>query len=364
MKVLGNSLFVAASAAIVFSAQGAGTPTPADPRPIEVLIDAACGVARADLYRGFPGEGLVVIEALLPLGTRPDATPLDRARLAIARGELEHYRASLAGTSQEKAEQLLRAALAAAEASRNDPAIAEAADLLGLALYSEAFGNGDFAAPVEPLERALAIRRCINDRRGIAETLFHLGLVHQNRAGAAATDRSRALELYREALPIAREGGFEVEQSYLERHIAAEDELRGDLDAALAGFSRSASLRRKTKYQIYLAPALLALGDVHAARGETKEAGSSYREALAVAREARAVRFIVRSHLALARLAEKAGDRDTAVAEAKSALEAARAGGYGDGIKDAEAFIEELVRRPGAVGRRRRRSSTTSSRRS
>jgi tetratricopeptide (TPR) repeat protein len=345
MRVFGSSLVVTASAAIILSAEAGSLPPPADRKPIQVLVEAACVVAKADLYRGFPGEGLEVIEAILPLGARSDATLLDRTRLAIARGELEHYRASLAGASEEKAIQLLRAALATAEASRHEPAIADAADLLGLVLYSEAFETGDFVAPVEHLERALAIRRRVADRRGIAETLFHIGLVHQNRSGATAADRNRALDLYREALPIARDGGFEVEESYLERHIAAEEELRGDLDAALAGFSRSASLRRKAKYQIYLAPAFLALGEVHLARGEKKEADSSYREALAAATETRAARFVVQSHLALARLADKDGDRKTASAEANSALEAARASGYGDGIKDAAALVEELARR-------------------
>jgi tetratricopeptide (TPR) repeat protein len=351
MRILGSSLVVVASAVIVLSAEGGSLTPQADRGPIQTLVEAACAVAKADLYRGFPGEGLEVIEAVLPLGARPDATPLDRARLAIARGELEHYRSSLVGASDTRAIELLRAALVAAEASRHEPAIADAADLLGLVLYSEAFDTGNFAAAIEPLERGLSIRRRIDDRRGIAESLFHLGLVHQNRAQATEADRKRAMELYLQALPIARDGGFEVEQSYLERHIAAEEELRGNLDAALAGFSRSASLRRKAKYQIYLAPALLALGDIHAARGEKKDAGSSYREALAAAKETRAARFIVGSHLALARLADKEGDRETATAEAKAALEAARAGGYASGASDAEVLIEELERRSGSSSR-------------
>jgi tetratricopeptide (TPR) repeat protein len=347
MRILWRTLVVAVSAAIVLSAEGGSLAPQADRGLVQTLVEAACAVAKADLYRGFPGDGLEVIEAILPLGARPDATPLDRARLAIARGELEHYRSSLVGASDAKAIELLRAALAAAEASRHEPAIADAADLIGLVLYSEAFDTGNFDVAVEPLERGLAIRRRIDDRRGIAESLFHLGLVHQNRAKATEADRKRAMELYLQALPIAREGGFEVEQSYLERHIAAEEELRGNLDAALGGFERSVSLRQEAKYRIYLAPALLALGDVHAARGETKEAGSSYREALAAAKETRAARFIVGSHLALARLADKEGDRETATAEAKSALEAARAGGSASGASDAEALIEELERRSG-----------------
>ena len=343
-------LSVAALSVAVAVAVGEGDRPHPDPLdPIHAFIEAACRLGRADLYRGFPGQGLEVIEAVLPLGTRSDVSPIDRAHLAIARGELEHYRASLAGTGQEGAIELLRTALAAAEASSDPSATADAADLLGLALYSQAFENGAFDAPLPHLDRALAIRRRIDDRRGIAETLFHLGLVHQNRSSATAADRKRAQELYREALPIARDGAFEVEQSYLERHIAAEEEIRGNLDAAQAGFARSLALRRQAKYTIYLAPALLALGSIHASKGERAEAGASYREALATAREIGAIRFVVRSHLALAELAEKQGDRETASAEARSALEAARAAGYGDGAKEAIAVVERLASPPPAT---------------
>ena len=303
------------------------------------LVGAACDVAAADLSRGFPGEGLALVEALLPVVALADASSLDRVRLETLRGELEHYRSSLAGASEERAIELLRAALARAETTGHEPSIARAADLLGLAVYAEAFQNGDFAAALPHLERALALRRRLGDPRGVAESLFHVGLVHQNRTGATGADRKRALELYREALSIARDGGFKVEESYLARHIAAEDQERGDLDAALAGFSRSLALRREAGYRVYLSPALLALGSVHLARGAAREAEESYREALAVAREIHAVRYEVSALLALGRLAQRGGDGERAAGHAKAALETARRGGWEDGVREAEALL-------------------------
>ena len=224
------------------------------------LVGAACDVAAADLSRGFPGEGLALVEALLPVVARPDASSLDRVRLETLRGELEHYRSSLAGASEERAIELLRAALARAETTGHEPS-------------------------------------------------------------------------------IARDGGFKVEESYLARHIAAEDQERGDLDAALAGFSRSLALRREAGYRVYLSPALLALGSVHLARGAAREAEESYREALAVAREIHAVRYEVSALLALGRLAQRGGDGERAAGHAKAALETARRGGWEDGVREAEALL-------------------------
>lgn len=307
------------------------------------LADATCELATSDLARGRPGDGLRAVEAVLPLLDRPDATRADRARLATERGRLEHYRASLAGAAQDTAVARLRDALAAAEASGDERLVADAADLLGLALYSLAFDSGDFAAPLAHLDRALGIRRRLDDRRGVAETLFHLGLVHQNRTGATASDRDRALAIYGEALPIARDNGCAVEQSYLERHIAAELVERGDLDGALAGFERSLELREQAGYAIYVPPALLALGDVHRARGDSATALRYYREALAGAQSIAATRFIVNAHLAIAEVEAASGRREEAAARCRQALAAARDGGWTSGAARAEARLAELA---------------------
>jgi tetratricopeptide (TPR) repeat protein len=343
MRLVKALLFIIVLNLVAFPASAAGDgPGSNISEQLHILIQSACRIADADLYRGFPHEGLKVIEAILPLGRRSEVRAVDRASLAIKNGELEHYRASLAGTGQSQAVKLLRAALAAAESGSDESTIATAADLLGLVLYAQAFENGDFDAPVPYLDRALEIRRRIKDRRGIAETLFHLGLISQNRRNATENDRRRAQQFYLEALPIAREGGFKIEQSYLERHIAAEEEIKGNLDAALAGFEHSLALRQQAGYVIYLAPALLALGDVHEARGEKEKSVARYQEALDTARKIGSARYLVQSHLGLAALAEKDGSRETATANGRSALEAARAAGYSDGVKEAKALLDRI----------------------
>lgn len=231
----------------------------------------------------------------------------DRAALALARAELGYYRGWIAAPVEEAAIAELRSARAAAEGAGDEALVAEARDLLALALFVKNFRASDHAEARDLLESALAIRRRLDDRRGVAETLFHLGLTYEHPQDPTPADTTRAGELYREALAVAVAGGFDYEASYAERHLAGQADDAGDLAAAIAGFERSLELRRRAGATIVVPPALTALADVLVKAGDPTRARELYEEALRIAREIGASRFAADPEAALAELGAATG---------------------------------------------------------
>jgi tetratricopeptide (TPR) repeat protein len=209
---------------------------------------------------------------------------LQRARCAFSRGRL-------AGDPADAAVQDLRAILQAAEPLQDGPLIADIRDQLGLAIYTRDFRKTSLVEPRRLFEQALEARRAFADRRGVAESLFHVGLTWENKQDASAEELRRARASHEEALAIAEAGGFDIEASYAVRHLSGHKQDAGDLDGALAGFERSLALRTRAGYHIYLAPALLTVGDVWKAKGDALKARGFYERALAEANRLKAPSF-------------------------------------------------------------------------
>lgn len=236
------------------------------------------------------------------LGDGP-TTAAELAALELSRVEIAYYRGFVVAPPAEATIDALRAALRSAEAAGDAALTAEARDRLALGLFARDFRAGDHAEARSLLERALATRRELGDGRGVAETLFHLGLTWEHPKDPTPADAARAVERYQEALAVATAGGFGYEASYAERHLAGQADDAGDVAAARAGFERSLALRREAGATLVLAPALTALADVLVKQGERERARELYEEALRVAREIDAPRFATEPEEALRRLA-------------------------------------------------------------
>jgi tetratricopeptide (TPR) repeat protein len=299
-----NVLWIRSSALLALAlAVGSGSAS-AEPRPTSTSRDvvAAVELARAEWLRGrfaAAERPLDEIEASIPESVGSGA---DRARLTLARAELAYYRAWVVAPVGDATIAELRAALATAEAAADEALVAEARDLLALALFGTGFRASDHSESRVLLEAALATRRRLGDRRGVAESLFHLGLTYEHPKDPSPADTARAGELYRESLAVATAGGFDYEASYPERHLAGQADDAGDLAAAIAGFERSLDLRRRAGATIVVPPALTALADALAKSGETRRARALYEEAIRVAREIGASRFAEEPAAALAKL--------------------------------------------------------------
>jgi tetratricopeptide (TPR) repeat protein len=266
---------------------------------VQALVDQAESLRRT----GRLEEALRAVDAGTPAAAKA-ASETDRLRLRLARARVTYYRSSLAGTAHDAVIAELRD-IAAAAPLADAALLADARDQLGLAIYGRDFRATDQAEARALFEPALAARRAANDRRAIAESLFHVALTWENKKDPTDADKARARALHEEALAIAEAGGFDVEASYAVRHLAGHKQDAGDLDGALAGFERSLALREKAGYAIYFAPSLIAVGDVWKDKGDAKKAREYFERARAEADRIGAARFRTMADEAIAGLQKR-----------------------------------------------------------
>jgi tetratricopeptide (TPR) repeat protein len=276
----------AASILLAVLAVAAFVPAAMADARVDSILEMSETVRRA----GRPADALRILDLAEPL-IRATASPVERARLRLQRATCAQSLSRLAVDAVDRSVEELRAILGAAESLRDARLVADVRDQLGLAIYTRNFRQSDLADARQLFEQALQARRSFDDRRGIAESLFHIGLTWENKKDPSAEELRRARESHSEALKIAAAGGFDIEASYAVRHLAGHQQDAGDLDGALKGFERSLDLRLRAGYHIYLAPALLTVGDVWKAKGNPAKAREYYDRALAEAQRLGATRF-------------------------------------------------------------------------
>src|SRR5688500_7903318 len=189
-------------AAVLFAAPVFAAETQPRIEGVSALLGAAEAVRRA----GRPDDATKIIDLAEPLLTA-DLTPAQRVRMRLQRARCAFSSARLAGAPADAAVQELRAILQAAEPLQDAPLIAEVRDQLGLAIYSRDFRQNNLVEPRRLFEQALEARRALADRRGMAESLFHVGLTWENKKDPAAEELRRARASHEEALKVAEAGG-------------------------------------------------------------------------------------------------------------------------------------------------------------
>ncbi|NUT34511.1 MAG: tetratricopeptide repeat protein [Hamadaea sp.] len=171
------------------------------------------------------------------------------------------------------AEALLRAALDRAVREGDRRCEAAALDRLGMLTHFRALHRGtrseDAPAELALFEQALAIRREIGDRAGIAQSLFGLGLVHQ----VLLRDWETAMPLFRQALAAADGVADDITLSEIHRHIGSfHAVVENDLDVARRHFQLSADLRERHGDPRWIQGGTLALGQTEVLAGRRAEA--------------------------------------------------------------------------------------------
>lgn len=181
-------------------------------------------------------------------------------------------------------EELLVEALRLAEAEGARANEATALDQLGQLQHlrtierpREEWPGIDHGPEREHFERALAIRRELGDGRGVAESLLHMGWVHQVLLGDGAT----AMPLFRQALALAEPDGDPHVLSELHRHIGFHIALdEGQPEAALPHFRTSLELWRLGGEPARVINGLVALARCESMVGQHDAALAHSQEAL------------------------------------------------------------------------------------
>ena len=161
----------------------------------------------------------------------------------------------------------------------SDPALLGAIwDAKGLSLHTAFLETDHSTEPADELayfERGLALRQQAADQRGIAESLFHVGLVY----GVIRRDHQRALTYFRDSYELAQAVGDVVMASYAIRHIAFAQHADNDLPAARASLEESLRLREAAGFVPGVAMAWLILAYADADLGQRAAALEHLRRA-------------------------------------------------------------------------------------
>ena len=178
-------------------------------------------------------------------------------------------------------EEALNRALAHADLV-NDPSLLGAVwDAKGFSLH-ETYINGDRRSEpeheMEFFEHGLVLRQQISEPGKVAESLFHIGLVH----GVVRRDHTRALPYFERAYRLAQDSEDRVIASYAIRHIAFAHYSAGDIAKARIELEESLRLREIAGFEPGVAMALVALASAEAELGDKTKAVANLRRARSI----------------------------------------------------------------------------------
>lgn len=140
--------------------------------------------------------------------------------------------------------------------------------------------QGEYSQALDVLQQALTIRRELNDRPGTAETLNLIGFVYQRQR-----DFPKALNLHQEALEIARAAGDRPNEGESLHNIAAVNASQGQLDQALQFYEQALTIREEVGDRRDRGRTLNNMGVVYFSLRNYDKALETYEKALAVRRE-------------------------------------------------------------------------------
>lgn len=260
------------------------------------VIDADCEIAHSYYFLGRFADAKRVLRNVLDLVETGEIRQEDHLKLLLVYGQVlttEHF------TNTTEATHLfatLHQARQIAESLSDQRGLSDALSLLGQAHYfvdlmARLSSSGLPERPqeeklfIEALsyqQQALALREVLQDTRGMSESHFYIGIVHE-RWG----QRELALPHYHKALEIAEQHGYLYERSEPTRHLAWDALRRADrdLDQALTYSQQALSLREAANFRPHLPFDHLQLGLIYQARGEKAHALRHVEIAAKMARE-------------------------------------------------------------------------------
>ncbi|WP_165423344.1 tetratricopeptide repeat protein [Ktedonosporobacter rubrisoli] len=266
-------------------------------------IDALCTIARTYFFeQGKTAKALHFLHTAQQLLEGDEVKPQDRCKFLLQYASIlatahhqTHEDAALLFSTIREANQL-------AETLNDQQQRADVLSVLGQAHYTTTLSaridsgkspncsqaEGDYAEALTHQQQALELREALHDTRGMSESHFLIGLVHE-RWGQS----EQAREHYRQAIQLAEQYGHLYERTEPTRHLAWYAFLgKKDLDEALAYAQQALALREAANFQPYLPFDHLLLSDIYKAKGETAKALLHAQKAVLLAEETGSQSFI------------------------------------------------------------------------
>jgi tetratricopeptide (TPR) repeat protein len=259
-----------------------------------MMLDALYKIVHTYLYRGRLAAALRIVQATQPMLDAEEVARRDRLKLLLLYGQVLVVDLLLGHSEPDLLFATARQVKEGADELGDQSLIADALHLLGQTHYFATItqllksgqpvnvpqGEGKFAEAFVYHQQALQLREALNDTRGMSESHFQIGSVHE-RWGQA----EQAVEHYRQASQIAEQYDYRYEKVEPARHLALHALMQGDLDQALRYGQRALALREEAGFKPYLPLDHLLLRNIYLARGETASAQQHTQLATALAEE-------------------------------------------------------------------------------
>jgi tetratricopeptide (TPR) repeat protein len=290
-------------------------------------------------YAGSISEAIRTLKHGNAIMETPDATDMDRALLLVQCAKLQSLDNFQGRGDFDQTLAMLARARELAEGLPDQRPHADAIDLTGMTLYYRALAGagGVFPDALPHFERALAMREQSGDGRGVAESIFHIGLIEQNTGQwqAARATFARATEL-------ARAGGYRLEHSYAVRHLGFVEQHEGNLEAARHCLAESLALREEIGFRLFLPFSMRALGEVCMQMGDIDAADGLFERAYIVATEIGSPSQTIFALLSRGELYQARGRSSDARAVIEQAAALAASAGFTRGEQLAARMLAEL----------------------
>lgn len=225
-----------------------------------------------------------------------------------------------------------------AVASGDDPSIAAALTQLGKMLYycNLNTGGSDYTETRGYIRQALERYETLDDKHGIAQALFLLGLTHERQR-----EEEQARGCYRQSLDIAREYDDKWVIAETTRHLAGLN-LGKDNDSSLRYATESLKRREEIGFKRALPSAHLLISRVHLEREELEAAWEHTQRALDLAKEMDLRSSLMSVLLTQGEIQQKQGNPEAARADFEKAATLAEELGLAYGIAAAKANLAQI----------------------
>jgi tetratricopeptide (TPR) repeat protein len=216
-------------------------------------------VVLADTWRlaGRWADGLLLLAGLKPVVDALDTEHQAVHALTTARMLIDQATFGGVDTLISRSA-FLDTALMRAQQVQNSALLGAVWNARGLSLHSTFLDTARTTEPPDELasfQRGLDAYQQAHDQRGIAESLFHIGLVY----GVVRQDHAQALPFFTQSYELAQTIPDQVIASYAIRHIGFAQHDASQLDAAHASLQESLRLREQAEFIPGIAMALVML---------------------------------------------------------------------------------------------------------
>lgn len=235
------------------SAQGKDDAVLSLPEKYQRLAAIVEEIAETRTLTGQWDQAIHLLRSVLEMADQAEDNGKSGARVRILLGDLLWRRGN-----HEEALELLQEAKRLAEKASDDRTLGDALYYLGDLYYIEAFymNKRDRAEPLEYHEKALALRKKADDKRGITHSLSRIGTMYEQTGKP-----DQALEYHNEAIRIASEIGYDQGLDRPITHLGAFNYRRGEFETALEYFWKTLDIIQRTGDQASLVFALGSVGD-------------------------------------------------------------------------------------------------------